>query len=215
MRPLVGCMIHGSLWWLPSISYHQGGTMKTLATVIASSLVTLIAIVIAFIFFTAPQRIGDTASTPSTATPYPTWTNTPVPAHTSTPSPTNTPIPTATLPPQSQNWNDLVASSHVIPRDDLMRYHKDYIDKYVYFEGFAIQVLGDENALFVLMTVVEGEDFREDVYLAYKSPPIRVMKYDWIELVGRSAGLYTYNSVGAGPITLPLIEVVQLKIVDE
>lgn len=26
MRPLVGCKIYGSLWWLPSICFHQGGT---------------------------------------------------------------------------------------------------------------------------------------------------------------------------------------------
>ena len=143
--------------------------MKTLAIVLASSLVTLIAILVAFILFYAPQRTGSIPSITPTEIPHPTWTNTPVADHTSTPSPTNTPIPTATLPSQPQDWNDLVASSHIILRDDLMRYHKDYIDKNIYFEGFAIQVQGDESILFILMTVVEGEEnkFGGDVYLGY------------------------------------------------
>ena len=30
MRPLAGCKVYGSLWWLPSICYRQGGTAMNL-----------------------------------------------------------------------------------------------------------------------------------------------------------------------------------------
>lgn len=215
MRPLAGNMIHGLSWWLPSICYHQGGTMKTFAYIVTSSLVTLIVVGIFVLLRTAPQRLAGTESAPSTPFPHPTWTNTPVPIHTSTPSPTNTPIPTATLPPLPQDWNQLVSSAHRIPRDDLMRYHRDHLDKIVYFEGVAYQVLGDEDFLNVLLAVIEGEEFGGIVQLGYENVPIRVMKNDLIEVVGRFEGLNTYDSVGSGPITTPWINVIQLKIVDE
>ena len=51
--------------------------------------------------------------------------------------------------------------------------------------------------------------------MRYQNAPIRVMQSDWIEAVGRFIDLHTYQSVGAGPITVPLIEVIELNILDE
>lgn len=100
-----------------------------------------------------------------------------------------------------------------------MRYHKEHLDKIVYFEGIAQQVLGDEHAIAILLNVFVQDRleyvYQGNVYLGYQDYPVRVMKNDQVEIVGRFVDLYTYDSVGQGPITVPWIEVIQLRIIDK
>ena len=187
--------------------------MKTFAYAVTSSLVTLIVVGIFLLLRTTPQRMAGTGSIPSTPVPHPTWTSTP-----STPSPTSTPVPTATLPPQEQDWDQLVESAHRIPRDDLMRYHDDHVDKIVYFEGHAFDVDGEGPFLFILVSVVEKEGGvfvrAGNIHLGYRDAPVRVLEGDWVKIVGQFVGLYTYESVGSGMVTVPAVRVIQLKIND-
>ena len=97
-----------------------------------------------------------------------------------------------------------------------MRYHRDHENKLVYFKAIVAQYRGDETLSYIVAADLESEYYDPDVlYLAYENAPVRVLEHDFIEVIARFRGLHTYSAIHDRPITALLLEVVELKILDQ
>ncbi|MDE0430960.1 MAG: hypothetical protein OXH98_14450 [Caldilineaceae bacterium] len=200
--------------------------MKTVANILVGMLGGIVIIVVFLTIRNLPQEsppTGDAANVPLATIAFPTWTTTPIP-----PTPTNTPsVPTATftprpsptpvpLPTEKPSWNQLLIVAEIIPYDDLMRYHRNHENKLVYFKAIVAQYQGDETLSYIVAADYESEYYDPDVlYLVYENAPIRVLEHDFIEVIARFRGLHTYSAIHDRPITALLLEVVELKILDQ
>ena len=124
----------------------------------------------------------------------------------------STPTPRATL---------LREGVDQIDWETLFRYNEEHVGKSVAFKGKVLQVLqGDDAtegdvALRVAVTRSSYGSWDDAVMLLYRSPPIRILEDDIVEFVAEVKGLYTYEALFGNDITVPLLEVVQLRLVEE
>ena len=124
----------------------------------------------------------------------------------------STPTPRATL---------LSEGVDQIDWETLFRYNEEHVGKSVAFKGKVLQVLrGDDAtegdvALRVAVTRSSYGSWDDVVMLLYRSPPTRILEDDLVEFVAEVKGLYTYEALFGNDITVPLLEVVQLRLVEE
>ena len=89
------------------------------------------------------------------------------------------------------------------------------------FKGKVLQVLQVDDAtegdvaLRVAVTRSSYGSWDDAVMLLYRSPPTRILEDDLVEFVAEVKGLYTYKALFGNSITVPLLEVVQLRLVEE
>ena len=157
---------------------------------------------------TAPEPTATpvpTATPPATATPVPT----PTPPATATPAPTPSPSPTPT-------FSDHKLGAEEIPYESLFRYNEKHVGKLVVFRARILQALEYGGSFELLAEVADpGETtIAGTVSLFYFEAPVRVLEGDKIEFIGTVVGLYTYQSVGAGPITVPQMVIEQARSLD-
>ena len=164
-----------------------------------------------------PEAIvaAQTSSSATTAAivDTPASTNTPLttntPASTATPEPTATATPTETpVPPTSTStptptFEDLKQIADRVPWEELYRNNETYIGDLVYLEGKVVQVIADGNSDRYRIRVAVNET-DEVVYVHYRGSE-RLLQDDIVEVIGNVEGLYTYQSVSSGPITIPEI----------
>ena len=140
----------------------------------------------------------------------------------------STPTPRATL---------LREGVDQIDWETLFRYNEAHVGKSVAFKGKVLQVLQVEESCFLgvcstnfsaIDDATEGDvalrvavtrssygSWDDAVMLLYRSPPIRILEDDIVEFVAEVKGLYTYEALFGNDITVPLLEVVQLRLVEE
>ena len=116
---------------------------------------------------------------------------------TPSPSPTPTPAPTPTF------------SEHKSGADEITY-------KLVVFRARILQALEYEGSFQILANVANPgtASLAGTVSLLYFDAPVRVLEGDEVEFVAEVVGLYTYESVGAGPITVPQMLVTQLRLLE-
>ena len=140
----------------------------------------------------------------------------------------STPTPRATL---------LREGVDQIDWETLFRYNEAHVGKSVAFKGKVLQVLQVEESCFLgvcstnfsaIDDATEGDvalrvavtrssygSWDDAVMLFYRSPPTRILEDDLVEFVAEVKGLYTYEALFGNDITVPLLEVVQLRLVEE
>ena len=140
----------------------------------------------------------------------------------------STPTPRATL---------LSEGVDQIDWETLFRYNEEHVGKSVAFKGKVLQVIQVEKSCFLgvcstnfsaIDDATEGDvalrvavtrssygSWDDAVMLLYRSPPIRILEDDLVEFVAEVKGLYTYEALFGNDITVPLLEVVQLRLVEE
>ena len=140
----------------------------------------------------------------------------------------STPTPRATL---------LSEGVDQIDWETLFRYNEEHVGKSVAFKGKVLQVIQVEKSCFLgvcstnfsaIDDATEGDvalrvavtrssygSWDDAVMLLYRSPPIRILEDDIVEFVAEVKGLYTYEALFGNDITVPLLEVVQLRLVEE
>ena len=140
----------------------------------------------------------------------------------------STPTPRATL---------LSEGVDQIDWENLFRYNEEHVGKSVAFKGNVLQVVQVEESCFLgvcstnfsaIDDATEGDvalrvavtrssygSWDDVVMLLYRSPPTRILEDDLVEFVAEVKGLYTYEALFGNDITVPLLEVVQLRLVEE
>ena len=153
-------------------------------------------------------------------------------AETPTANPTgdakSTPTPMAT---------SLSEGADQIDWETLFRYNEEHVGKSVAFKGNVLQVVQVEKSCFLgvcstnfsaIDDATEGDvalrvavtrssygSWDDAVMLLYRSPPTRILEDDLIEFVAEVKGLYSYNAIMGNEVTIPLLEVTQLRLIEE
>ena len=140
----------------------------------------------------------------------PVLTNTPTPAATSTPTSTPTPRPS---PSPTPTFSEHKIGVEEIPYEDLFRYNEKHIGKRVVFRARILQALETRGSFEILAEVANPgkTSVVGNVSLIYIDAPVRLLEGDKTEFIATLVGLYTYQSVGAGPITVPQMLIEQSR----
>ena len=121
--------------------------------------------------------------------------------------------------------------------ETLFRYNEEHVGKSVAFKGNVLQVIQVEESCFLGVCITnfsaiddatEGDvalrvavtrssygSWDDAVMLLYRSPPTRILEDDLIEFVAEVKGLYSYDAIMGNEVTIPLLEVTQLRLIEE
>ena len=108
-------------------------------------------------------------------------------------------------------WETARSAAVEIETEDLLRNIETHVGKLVYFKAYVFQSLEDR----VLVLEEEGEGVQGVIYLFYENTSPRLIAEDKIEFVAEVIDLYTYETSGRGALTVPLLSVVELRIIEE
>lgn len=91
----------------------------------------------------------------------------------------------------------------------LARTPDDYIGEKVKFKGTVIQVIEDPNSTTLELRIAVNNDYDNILYVILDQEILtqRVLDEDKVTICGISAGTITYESTGAGYITIPAVTV--------
>lgn len=103
------------------------------------------------------------------------------------------------------------AFANNITMDMLNRQPSYYLGKEVYFGGHVLQAIytpDNHNEVELRIEVKTVASDQDVVYVTYtlQHNETRILEGDYVDMYGIFCGMFTYNSVGGGPITIPKIE---------
>ena len=105
-------------------------------------------------------------------------------------------------------WETARGSAIEVDGETLLRYNDDYVGKLVYFSSAVVIQSLDEQVLVSLDNVT----FEHIAWLIYENTSPRIITEDTIEFVALVIGLHTYQTSGRGALTVPLLEVIELRL---
>ena len=108
-------------------------------------------------------------------------------------------------------WEAARSAAVEIDTEDLLRNIEAHVGKLVYFKAYVFQSLEDR----VLVFEGEGGDVQDVIYLLYENTSPRLIAEDKVEFVAEVIELYTYKTSGRGALTVPLLRVVELRIIEK
>ena len=108
-------------------------------------------------------------------------------------------------------WETARSAAVEIETEDLLRNMESHVGKHVYFKAYVLQALEDR----VLVMAEGGEGVQDLMWLIYDNSSPRLLEEDTIEFVGEVINLYTYETSGRGALTVPLLGVVEIRIIEE
>ena len=107
-------------------------------------------------------------------------------------------------------WENARNSAIEVDGETLLRYNDDYVGKLVYFGNIiVIQSLDDR-----ILVSLDSVNFEDPSWLIYENIRPRILEGDRIDFVARVISLYTYETSGRGALTVPLLEVVELRLAE-
>ena len=108
-------------------------------------------------------------------------------------------------------WEAARSAAVEIDNEDLLRNMETHVGKLVYYSAYVVQALEDS----VLVLVEEGEGVQDLIWLIYENSSPRLIAEDKVEFVAEVIDLYTYETSGRGALTVPLLSVVEIRIIEE
>ena len=108
-------------------------------------------------------------------------------------------------------WEAARSAAVEIDTEDLLRNMEAHVGKLVYFKAYVFQSLEER----VLAFEGEGDDVQDVLYLLYENTSPRLIAEDKVEFVAEVIDLYTYKTSGQGALTVPLLRVVELRIIEK
>lgn len=108
-------------------------------------------------------------------------------------------------------WETARSSAVEIDNDDLLRNIEAHVGKRVYYRAYVVQALSDE----VLVIPEDAERVQEAIWLIYQNTSPRLITEDHVEFVAEVIDLYTYETVGRGALTVPLLRVIEVRVIEE
>lgn len=108
-------------------------------------------------------------------------------------------------------WETARSAAVEIETEDLLRNMESHVGKYVYFKADVLQALEDS----VLVMAEGGEGVQDLMWLIYENSSPRLLEEDTIEFVAEVIRLYTYETSGRGALTVPLLSVLEIRIIEE
>jgi len=102
----------------------------------------------------------------------------------------------------------IIKNSKRISYNELARYENKYLYDLISWTGKVLQVIEGENG-YVEYRISEGSNYGNVIYCYYtrSTDEARILEGDYITVYGLSDGLYTYESVSSGYITIPSMEI--------
>lgn len=158
--------------------------------------VSTVLLLLALVGCAGAQTVEESATATPTERPTPTPTERPTQRPTLRPTPTPTPAPLS--------FDEQLAAAENISYEDLFRNSPDHIGKDIAFRGQVIQVLGGPGE-FELRIAVTPSDFGfwDDVVYVFYAGEERFLTDDIVDFVGLYTDVISYESAGAGEITIP------------
>lgn len=108
-------------------------------------------------------------------------------------------------------WESARSAAVEIDNEDLLRNIEAHIGKYVYFRAYVIQALSDQ----VLVIPEDAERVQEVIWLIYENSSPRLITEDHVEFVAEVIDLYTYETAQYGMLTVPLLRVIEVRVIEE
>ena len=106
-------------------------------------------------------------------------------------------------------WDNARSQSKSISGEDLMRNIDEMVGSLVYYRGRVIQSLPDG-----ILVTIEDDDYGNPVWVLYDHAPLRILEGDRVDFIGEVIGPYTYTTSGRGSLTVPLLENVEVRLLE-
>lgn len=106
------------------------------------------------------------------------------------------------------DYTQLIEKSRELSYNELARYDKKYMYSLIKWSGRVLQVIEGDNGD-VEYRIAEGSNVSNVMYCYYTrdEDEARILEGDYITVYGLSDGLYTYESVGSGYLTIPSMDI--------
>lgn len=108
-------------------------------------------------------------------------------------------------------WETARSAAVEIDNEDLLRNIEAHVGKHVYFRAYVIQALSDQ----VLVIPEDAERVQEVIWLIYENSSPRLITEDHVEFVAEVIELYTYETAQYGMLTVPLLRVIEVRVIEE
>lgn len=107
-------------------------------------------------------------------------------------------------------WETARSAAIEVDGETLLRFNDDYVGELVYFgDVIVIQALDDSILVFL-----DAANLEQPSWLLYENTSPRIIARDRIDFVARVVSLYTYETAGQGALTVPLLEVIELRVAE-
>ena len=108
------------------------------------------------------------------------------------------------------NWERARSKAVEISAESLMRNIHSHKGKHVYYRADVFQSLPDG----MLVNIDRTDQHNTTVRLLYNHLPTRILEEDHIEFVAVVQGPYTYQTANRGSITVPLLRVMEVRVLE-
>ena len=108
-------------------------------------------------------------------------------------------------------WEAARSAAVEIDNEDLLRNIEAHVGKLVYYRAYVVQALENQ------VLVIQEDDVRiqDLIWLIYENSSPRLIAEDHVEFVAEVFDLYTYETAQYGMLTVPLLRVIEVRLVEE
>ena len=108
-------------------------------------------------------------------------------------------------------WEAARSAAVEIDYEDLLRNIEAHVGKRVYYRAYVAQALEDQ----VLVIQEDATRIQDVIWLIYENSSPRLIAGDNVEFVAEVINLYTYETAQYGMLTVPLLNVVEVRLIEE
>jgi SH3-like domain-containing protein len=108
-------------------------------------------------------------------------------------------------------WEAARSAAVEIDNEDLLRNMETHVGKHVYYKAYVVQALEDQ----VLVIPEDAARIQDVIWLIYENSSPRLIAEDYVEFVAEVIDLYSYETASYGMLTVPLLRVVEVRLIEE
>lgn len=108
-------------------------------------------------------------------------------------------------------WEAARSAAVEIDNEDLLRNIEAHVGKRVYYRAYVVQALEDQ----VLVIPEDAARIKDLIWLYYENSSPRLIAEDHVEFVAEVITLYTYETASYGMLTVPLLRVIEVRIIEK
>ncbi len=108
-------------------------------------------------------------------------------------------------------WETARSAAVEIDNEDLLRNIEAHVGKLVYYRAYVVQALENQ------VLVIQEDDVRiqDLIWLIYENSSPRLIAEDHVEFVAEVFDLYTYETAQYGMLTVPLLSVIEVRLIED
>lgn len=108
-------------------------------------------------------------------------------------------------------WETARSAAVEIDNADLLRNIEAHVGKHVYYRAYVVQALEEQ----VLVIPEDAARIQDVIWLIYENSSPRLIAEDHVEFVAEVIDLFTYETAQYGSLTVPLLRVVEVRLIEE